>query len=152
SMAAGAWGLSTGLEYTPSKYASVEELAALSRVVAGYGGIYASHLRNEGDFLEEAVREGSGMGVCGGSSGAPSHHKGEGRGNWGKVRSTLEAVEAARRRGIDVQLDQYPYTAFQTAMSVQFLPAWANVGDNDAVLARLADADQRAAIIADILA
>jgi N-acyl-D-amino-acid deacylase len=80
-----------------------------------------------------------------------SHHKAEGRNNWGKVKTTLEMVETARKRGLDVQLDQYPYTAFQTALSVQFLPAWANVGENEEILARLSDSSQRRAILDDSL-
>jgi N-acyl-D-amino-acid deacylase len=152
AMQAGAWGVSTGLEYTPSSYADIPELAELSRVVAEYGGIYASHLRNEGDTLEEAVAEAIEIGERAGIAVQLSHHKAEGRRNWGKVRATLEMVEEARARGLDVQLDQYPYTAFQTSMAVQFLPAWANSGDNDTILGRLTDPQQRAAILADIRA
>jgi N-acyl-D-amino-acid deacylase len=152
AMQAGAWGISTGLEYTPSSYADIPELAELSRVVAEYGGIYASHLRNEGDFLVEAVAEAIEIGERAGIPVQLSHHKAEGRRNWGKVRTTLQMVEEARARGLDVQLDQYPYTAFQTSMAVQFLPAWANSGDNDTVLGRLTDPEQRAAILADIRA
>jgi len=152
AMESGAWGMSTGLEYTPSSYADIPELAELSRVVAEYGGIYASHLRNEGDFLVEAVAEAIEIGERAGIPVQLSHHKAEGRRNWGKVRTTLEMVEEARSRGLDVQLDQYPYTAFQTSMAVQFLPPWANIGDNDTVLARLTNPEQRAAILADIRA
>lgn len=149
---AGAWGLSTGLEYTPSKYAGIPELTELSKVAGKYSGFYASHLRNEGDFLIEAVEEAIEIGERAGVGVQLSHHKAEGRANWGKVHETLKIVEAARSRGLDVQLDQYPYTAFQTSVSVQFLPAWANSGDNDEVLARLANPDQRKTILADIRA
>jgi N-acyl-D-amino-acid deacylase len=147
---AGAWGLSTGLEYTPSKYAGIPELAEISQVAGKYGGFYASHLRNEGDYLIEAVSEAIEIGERAGVPVQLSHHKAEGRQNWGKVRTTLKMVEEVRARGLDVQLDQYPYPAFQTSMSVQFLPDWANLGDNDTVLGRLRDPDQRAAILADI--
>lgn len=149
---AGAWGMSTGLEYTPSGYARVPELAELSRVAAEFGGIYASHLRNEGDTLVEAVAEAIEIGERAGVPVQLSHHKAEGRRNWGKVHTTLRMVEEARARGLDVQLDQYPYPAFQTSLAVQFLPPWANVGDNDTVLARLSDPEQRAAVLADIRA
>src|SRR5258708_24994784 len=151
SMEAGCWGISTGLEYTPSKYAGVEELSELSKVVARFGGFYASHLRNEGDLLEEAVAEAIQIGERAGVPVQLSHHKAEGRKNWGKVRSTLEMVEAARKSGLDVQLDQYPYTAFQTAMSVQFLPAWANIGEPEDILARLHKSSQRKAILDGLL-
>ncbi len=146
----GAWGISTGLEYTPSGYANVEELAELSRVAGRYGGFYATHLRNEGDRLLEAVAEAIEVGERAGVPVQLSHHKAEGARNWGKVQQTLKMVEEARARGVDVQLDQYPYTAFQTSMSVQFLPAWANVGDNDTVLRRLIDPEQRRQILEDI--
>jgi N-acyl-D-amino-acid deacylase len=149
---AGCWGISTGLEYTPSGYASVEELAELSRVAAEYGGFYASHLRNEGNRLEEAVAEALEVGERAGIPVQLSHHKAEGRPNWGKVNRTLKTVEEARATGLDVMLDQYPYTAFQTSLSVQVLPAWANVGDNETILGRLRDPDARRLIVEDILA
>ncbi|MCC6731268.1 MAG: D-aminoacylase [Chthonomonadales bacterium] len=152
ALEAGAWGISTGLEYTPSGYADVSELAELSRVVARHGGFYATHLRNEGDRLIEAVREALEIGREGGIAVQLSHHKAEGRDNWGKVNQTLGMVDEARARGMDVQLDQYPYTAFQTSMAVQFLPPWANVGDNRTVLGRLTDPAQREAILHDIRA
>ncbi len=150
AMEQGAWGLSSGLEYTPSGYADVDELAELGAVVARYGGFYATHLRNEGDRLLESVAEAIEVGERGGIPVQLSHHKAEGRQNWGKVRETIRMVEAARARGVDVQMDQYPYTAFQTSMAVQFLPAWANAGDNETVLARLADPEQRRLIMEDI--
>ena len=148
----GVWGMSTGLEYTPSSYASIAELVELSKVVSAYGGFYASHLRNEGDRLEEAVAEALEIGERAGVSVQLSHHKAEGRRNWGKVHSTLNMVEEARGRGRDVQLDQYPYTAFQTSLAVQVLPAWANVGDNETILDRLKDAGTRKLVADDILA
>ena len=148
----GVWGMSTGLEYTPSGYASTDELVALSKIAARYGGFYATHLRDEGDRLEDAVEEALEIGERAGIPVQLSHHKAEGRRNWGKVNRTLKMVGDARNRGLDVQLDQYPYTAFQTSLAVQVLPAWANVGDNDTVLARLRDADTRRLIAEDILA
>lgn len=151
AMEEGAWGLSTGLEYSPSGYADVDELVELSKVAADAGGIYATHLRNEGDRLIEAVQEALTIGERAAIPVQLSHHKAEGPRNWGKVRTTLAMVEEARAHGLDVQVDQYPYTAFQTSMAVQFLPAWVNVGDNDTILARLADADQRSRIAAEML-
>lgn len=149
---AGAWGISTGLEYTPSGYASMEELVELCRIAKKHDGFYATHLRNEGDRLIESVQEALEVGERAEIPVQLSHHKAEGRRNWGKVHQTLRMVEEARARGLDVQLDQYPYTAFQTSMAVQFLPAWANVGDNEAVCARLSDPVQRQAILDDIRA
>ena len=152
AMEDGAWGISTGLEYSPSGYADVDELVELSKVAAAAGGIYATHLRNEGDRLVEAVQEALTIGERANIPVQLSHHKAEGPKNWGKVRTTLAMVEEARSRGMDVQLDQYPYTAFQTSMAVQFLPSWANVGDNDAILARLEDPEQRERIAGEMLA
>jgi N-acyl-D-amino-acid deacylase len=150
AMEDGAWGISTGLEYTPSSYADVNELAEISKVLEKYGGIYATHLRNEGDHLEEAVEEALEIGRRAGIPVQLSHHKAEGRRNWGKVHRTLEMVREARLQGADVQMDQYPYTAFQTSLSVQFLPIWANVGDNDTVLERLTSNTTRQKILDDI--
>jgi N-acyl-D-amino-acid deacylase len=152
AMEQGAWGLSTGLEYTPSGYADVDELAAISSVLVDYGGFYATHLRNEGDQLLEAVNEAIEVGFRAGVPVQLSHHKAEGRLNWGKVDKTLAMVDAARARGVDIRMDQYPYTAFMTSMAVQFLPIWANAGANDDVLARLADPATRQRIVTDMLA
>ncbi len=150
AMEAGAWGISTGLEYPPSAFAKLDELVSLAEVVQRYGGIYASHLRNEGDYLLESVEEAIAIGERAGIPVQLSHHKAEGRQNWGKVDQTLERVMQARTAGLDVQLDQYPYTAFMTSMSVQFLPQWVNEGDHNATIARLKDPVQRAAILEEI--
>jgi len=152
AMEQGAWGLSTGLEYTPSGYANIEELVALSRVSARYGGLYATHLRNEGDALLEAVREALDVGAQAGIPIQLSHHKAEGRQNWGKVRETIRMVEEARAEGVDVQMDQYPYTAYMTNVAVQFLPMWVQAGDGDDVVRRLADPATRAKVAAEMLA
>ncbi len=146
AMEQGAWGISTGLEYTPSGYANLEELVALSRVAVRYGGLYATHLRNEGDALLEAVQEALDVGLEAGIPIQLSHHKAEGPRNWGKVRQTIQMVEDARAKGVDVQMDQYPYTAYMTNVGVQFLPMWALAGDNNDVVARLTDSATRAKV------
>jgi N-acyl-D-amino-acid deacylase len=152
AMEQGAWGISTGLEYTPSGYANLDELVALSRVSARYGGLYATHLRNEGDALLEAVREALDVGAQAGIPIQLSHHKAEGRQNWGKVRETTSMVEASRAQGVDVQMDQYPYTAYMTNVAVQFLPMWVLAGDGDAVVERLADSAMRDRVAAEMRA
>lgn len=152
AMSAGAWGLSTGLEYTPSGYANVDELTALARVAGEFGGFYATHLRNEGDRLAEAVQEALDVGVRASLPVQLSHHKAEGRQNWGKVARTLAMVDRARRDGVDVCMDQYPYRAFQTSMAVQFLPAWANEGDLAAVVQRATDPALRERVVGHMLA
>lgn len=152
ALKAGVWGFSSGLEYPPSSYADVDELAELCRVVAAYGGFYATHIRNEGDTLIEAVQEAL---DTAGRAGLPlqlSHHKAEGQQNWGKTETTLAMVEAARAGGMDVQLDQYPYTAFMTGLSIQILPRWVLSGSQEDTAARLTDPAQRAAVLADIRA
>ncbi len=151
ALKAGCWGLSSGLEYPPSAYAGEEELTELCRVVRESGGIYATHLRNEGDTLVEAVQEALNVSERSGVPLQLSHHKAEGRANWGKVRTTLGMVDAARKRGLDVQTDQYPYAAFMTALSIQVLPRWALAGAVEQTAARLADPQMRARIATDIL-
>jgi len=146
----GAWGISTGLEYTPSGCANLEELVALSSVVRRYGGFYATHLRNEGDALLEAVAEALAVGEQARVAVQLSHHKAEGRRNWGKVHETIKMVDAARQRGVDVEMDQYPYTAFMTNLATQILPPWAVRGSNDEVLARLQDPTTRQGIAAEV--
>ncbi len=121
-MEAGAWGLSSGLIYVPSRYASRAELTALMRVVARHGGIYASHIRSEGDALLEAIDEAIAIGR---DSGAPvqiSHLKASGRRNWGRANAALERIEAARAQGLRVTADQYPYTASSTSLGAMLLP------------------------------
>ena len=96
---AGVWGFSSGLEYPPSSYADENELAELCKTVAQTGGFYATHLRNEGDTLVEAVQEALNVSERAGLPLQLSHHKAEGKLNWGKVKTTLGMVDAARRRG-----------------------------------------------------
>ena len=150
AMEAGCWGLSSGLEYPPSSYADETELAELCKIVADAGGFYATHLRNEGDTLAEAVQEALNVAARAELPLQLSHHKAEGRANWGKVQTTLGMVSAARAWGMDVQLDQYPYTAFMTGLSIQILPRWALSGTPEETQARLTDPAVRAAILAEL--
>ncbi len=131
AMAAGAVGLSSGLEYIPGAYASVDELSAIAKVVAAAGGFYATHLRDEGDNLEEAVEEAITVAANAGIPLQLSHHKAELRRNWGVVQRTLKRVTHAQAAGMDIQLDQYPYTAYQTALQTIVLPRWANAADSE---------------------
>ena len=115
-MDAGALGLSSGLTYEPAVHASTAELIELARPAAAAGGLYASHLRNEGDYLLEAVDEAIQIGreaVC------PvqiSHHKAMGRRNWGKIDRSIATIDQAVRAGIDVTTDVYPYAASSTIL------------------------------------
>jgi N-acyl-D-amino-acid deacylase len=114
-MEAGAVGMSTGLYYLP--YTQTEEVIALAKVVGEYGGLYATHMRNEAGRLLDAVNETLRIGEEGGVPVQISHHKAMGRENWGKVKESLALVEQARARGFDVSSDAYPYTAGSTTLS-----------------------------------
>lgn len=129
SMDQGAIGLSSGLIYPPGTFTARNELIELCRTVASRNGIYATHIRNESDTLLEAVSEAIQVGEESGVSLLISHHKAGGKRNWGKVKQTLELVEKARARGVNVHMDQYPYTAGSTILKV-ILPPWIQeVGD-----------------------
>lgn len=116
-MEAGAVGLSTGLFYAPGRYAETEEVIALARVVAEYGGLYVTHMRDEADRLLDSINETLRIGEEAGVPVQISHHKAMGRKNWGKVAESLALVEQARQRGLDVTSDAYPYTAGSTALA-----------------------------------
>lgn len=118
----GAKGLSTGLEYEPGIYSSIEELVELARVASRRGGIYATHLRNEGDYLESAVNEAIMIGKMAEISVQISHLKVERKRNWGKSEKIIEIIEDARKEGIDVSYDIYPYTAYMTRLNIAIMP------------------------------
>jgi len=111
AMEQGAVGLSTGLIYEPGRYAATDEIVALAKEVAPFGGLYATHMRNEGDRLLEAVEETLHIGREAGVGLHISHHKAAGRANWGRVADSLALVDRANASGLDVTLDVYPYTA-----------------------------------------
>jgi len=150
AMKAGALGLSTGLEYVPGMYANVAELTALAKVAAEAGGFYATHLRSEGDTLEESVAEAIAIAEGAGIPLQLSHHKAEKPENWGKVIRTLKLADDARARGVDVLLDQYPYTAFQTGLATIALPPWAVGGTPQAIAERLHDPQTRALVLTEM--
>lgn len=114
---AGALGMSTGLVYEPGRHARTDEIVALAASMAQTGGLYATHMRNEGSHLLEAVAEAIEIGERAGVPVQISHHKASGPANWGRVRDSIELIEAARQRGVDVHADQYPYTAGSTVLS-----------------------------------
>ena len=126
-MQAGAWGISTGLIYIPGKFADIRELIALSRTVAAHGGIYASHIRDEGDGLLKSIGEAITIGREAGLPAHISHLKASGKANWGLIRQACEQIEKARRAGQAVTADQYPYIASSTRLSAMVAPDWARV-------------------------
>ncbi len=150
AFADGAVGLSTGLEYLPGGYAGLDEQTALARVAHEAGAFYATHIRNEGDTLVESIQEALTVAERSGVPLQLSHHKVEGRKNWGKVQTTLGMMAQARADGLDVLTDQYPYTAFMTGLGVILLPKWANDGSNEDTIARLRDESVRARVVQEI--
>ncbi len=138
AMERGAFGLSSGLIYAPGRYATADEIAELATVAARHGGIYASHIRNEGDRLLEAIDEAIEIGERSGAPVLIHHLKASGRANWGKMEEAVARIEAARARGIDVVASVYPYTASSTGLDA-VLPAWFEAETPDETIARLED-------------
>lgn len=142
SLEEGAWGLSTGLIYTPNLYAKTDEIIELVRVLEEYDGLYTSHIRGEGDTLIEAVEEAITIGEETGVNVQISHFKACGSRNWGKTEVTLGMIQDARDRGIDVTFDQYPYIASSTGLA-SILPPWAHEGGAEKLLQRISDPETR---------
>jgi N-acyl-D-amino-acid deacylase len=114
---AGALGLSTGLVYEPGRNADTDEIVELASVMRNTGGLYATHMRNEGERLVESVEEAIEIGERAGVPVQISHHKAAGRANWGRVAKSIACIESAQQRGLEVHADQYPYTAGSTVLS-----------------------------------
>lgn len=151
NMEQGAFGLSTGLVYPPGAYAETEELVALATTAGREGGIYASHVRDEGAQLVPAIDEALRIGEQAELPVQISHHKAAGRLNWGKVRTTLGMLDAARERGLEVHSDMYPYTAGSTMLAAMIVPLWVfSAPTPEESLARLADPKLRPRIVQDV--
>ncbi len=146
AMQDGAWGMSTGLIYVPSSYADTAELSQVAAVVAEHGGLYVSHIRNEGRGLLDAVNEALAIGKRSGARVHISHFKSNGQDAWGLVRQAVDVIDKARSTGRVVTADQYPYTASSTSLEATLIPTWARAGGHKALLARLDDAEQFARI------
>ena len=138
AMHEGAFGLSTGLRYIPGFYSKTDEVVALSKVAADSGGIYTSHLREEGLGLFEGVGEALEIGRQAKIPIVLTHHKAIGQQMWGKSTVTLRMVDSARNAGTDVMIDQYPYTASSTSLNV-LVPPWALEGGREELRKRLAN-------------
>ncbi len=143
AMDEGAIGISTGLIYPPGSYASTEELIELTKPVGRRGGIYFSHIRDEGNHLLEATKEEIEIGRKSGAAIHHSHFKAAGRNNWGKAEPALKLIDQAIAEGLDMTADMYPYTAGATSL-VAILPEWAQEGGLDETLKRLQDKTTRA--------
>jgi N-acyl-D-aspartate/D-glutamate deacylase len=130
-MQAGAFGLSTGLYYAPGSYATTEEIIALTKEI-GAGGVHASHIRDESDYsigLLAAVDEVIAISEASGITGIVSHFKALGPNNWGKSVAACVRIERARKRGIPIWADQYPYEASGTGITGALVPRWALAGE-----------------------
>jgi N-acyl-D-amino-acid deacylase len=150
AMRDGAFGLSTGLFYVPGNFTPTEEVVEIAKVVGRLGGIHISHMRQEAAQILDSVKETIRIGEEGGLPTQITHHKIIGRPSWGKSVDTLKLVEDARARGVDVTIDQYPYTASSTGIAALF-PQWSLEGGSKSTAERLAAADTRAKIKATIV-
>ncbi|MFX1505928.1 MAG: amidohydrolase family protein [Promethearchaeota archaeon] len=150
AMKSGAFGMSTGLIYTPQVYASTEEIIELAKVVAEYGGLYFSHIRGEGATVVKAVEELIQIvGKSGCSGGQVAHHKVSGQLNWGKSKETLHLMAKANEKGLNITCDQYPYNRSMTSL-ITILPPWVHIGGIEKIFERLEDSDTLERIKNDI--
>jgi N-acyl-D-amino-acid deacylase len=138
AMTDGAVGFSTGLQYVPGTYAATPELIELARVAGNAGGIYASHMRNEGTALEAAIEETIRVGEAGGCRVQISHLKVDSPSHWGASQKALGLIDAARARGLAIAADQYAYTAASSSLGIRF-PSWALEGGEARIAERLND-------------
>jgi N-acyl-D-amino-acid deacylase len=139
----GAFGLSTGLFYVPGAFTPLEEIVELQKVVTPFRGVHTSHMRDEASRVVESVKETIAIGELSGVPTHVSHHKVVGKAYWGKSVETLQVIDAARARGIDVTMDQYPYTASSSTIQSSLLPPWAMEGGIEGAKARLKDPTTR---------
>jgi N-acyl-D-amino-acid deacylase len=150
AMRDGAVGLSTALQYAPAPYAKTPELIALASVAARYGGIYATHMRSEGDTEPQAIDEAVTIGREAHIPVEIWHLKTAGKNNWGKMPQIIAQIDAARAAGVDVSANTYAYTAWFNTFSA-FIPPWAHDGGDAALIQRLKDPATRARIRQDML-
>jgi len=134
----GAFGLSTGLEYTPGSFAAPAEIVELCKIVAGRDGVYATHMRDEGDLLIESMTEAVDAARLSGVRLQISHLKTAFPRNWGKIDEALGLLDRTDKEGLFVRADRYPYIAGSTGLSINF-PAWARAGTTAEFVARLKD-------------
>ena len=149
AMTDGAVGLSIGLIYLPGMYSNTDEVVLLAMLARQYGGVYATHMRNEGLKVTEAIDEAINIGKQANIPVQISHFKVSGKANWGKSTTTLNMVKAARAQGLDITIDQYPYTASSTNLATQ-VPDWALDGGLDSLRVRIKDKDTRKKILKEM--
>ena len=151
AMEQGALGISTGLFYVPGSFTSTEEVIELSKVAAEYNGIYISHIREEAAQLIDSVQETIRIGEEANIPVQITHHKVIGVENWGASIESLRLVDEARERGVDVTIDQYPYTASQTSINA-LIPQWAQAGGREEMLSRINSAETYSTIKNEVVA
>lgn len=145
NMRDGAVGFSTGLIYIPGTYSNTQEVVALAKAAAGHGGVYASHMRDEGERVLEAIEEALRVGRETGLRVQLSHFKIDNRRLWGSSEKSLALVEKARGEGVDVVVDQYPYDRSSTNLGIT-LPSWALADGSAKIKERLANPSTRARV------
>jgi dihydroorotase/N-acyl-D-amino-acid deacylase len=150
AMEQGALGLSTSLIYAPAAFAKTEELIELAKVAAQYGGIYVSHIRDEGDKETEALYEAVDIGRAASIPVEVWHLKVAGKQNWGSMASVVNLINKQREEGIDITANIYPYPASGTRLSSR-IPAWAHDGGVQRLLERLRDPDTRKRIRDEVI-
>lgn len=148
-MEAGAMGLSTGLIYIPCAYSESKEIIEMCKVVAEYDGVFVIHQRSEADTILDSMKEVIEIGRKSGVKVHWSHFKVCGKQNWDKIDAVLELLEEAKKEGITVSFDQYPYVAGSTMMGA-ILPPWVHDGGTDKAVARLADPELRKKMVYDM--
>ena len=149
-MEQGALGVWTALEYAPASYSKTEELIALARAASRHGGIYASHMRDEGQHIDDALNEVFRIAKEANIPAEVSHLKLSGRRSWGQMPRVLAKIDSARAAGLDVTADQYPYIRAATSLDAS-IPTWAESGGWDSLLIRLRDPVTRARLRSEIL-
>jgi len=150
AMEQGAVGVSTSLQYAPAPYAKTDELIALASEAARYGGVYATHMRSEGDAVMDALDEAIRIGRDANVPVEIWHIKAAGKQNWGRMKEIVARIEQARREGVDVTADTYAYPAWFNSFSA-FVPPWAHDGGDEKLIERLKDPAMRARIRTDMM-
>jgi N-acyl-D-amino-acid deacylase len=148
-MRQGAFGLGSALIYAPGRYATTEELVALAQAAAGWGGIYATHIRDEADGVLEALDEAIRIGQRARIPVNIWHLKVSGKRNFGRMAEVVKHIELARADGVDIAANVYPYLAAMNNLTAD-LPGWAMAGGTEAMLNRLRNPDQRALIEVEV--
>jgi N-acyl-D-amino-acid deacylase len=149
-MEQGALGVWTALEYAPASYSKTDELIALARAASRHGGIYASHMRDEGQHIDDALNEVFRIAKEANIPAEVSHLKLSGRRSWGQMPRVLAKIDSARAAGLDVTADQYPYIRAATSLDAS-IPTWAESGGWDSLLIRLRDPVTRARLRSEIV-